>query len=159
MARDPVTGDKELRVALRMLGQGLRPTDIDRAMAVASSPMTKEAKERARKHRQPGKRPKGGHLDEGIVFLRDRSKNSRRSREYVIGAINRARWLIHLVEFGTARHFQPRRFGGIWHPGARPFPFMRPAYDNNADDVLPLFGREIWKRVSEIAQSVPKRRR
>lgn len=157
--RDPVTGDKELVQALRILGRGLRATDLDRAMTVAARPMLNEAKERAKKHRQPGKRPKGGHLDEGLVFIRDRSKNSSKTREFVIGGINRARYLIPWLERGTARHWQPRRFGGIWHPGARPFPFMRPAFDGNDEKVLPLFSNEIWKRVQQIAMTLPKGRR
>lgn len=157
--RDPVTGDKELVQALRILGQGLRATDLDRAMTAAANPMLTEAKAGARKHRQPGRRPKGGHLDEGIVFLRDRSRNTNKRREFMIGGINRARSILHLVEFGTSRHWQPRRFGGIWHPGARPFPFMRPAFDGNDVKVLPIFSNEIWKRVQQIAMTLPKGRR
>lgn len=35
----------------------------------------------------------------------------------------------HLVEYGTAPHWQPNRFGGIMHPGAQPKPHVRPAYE------------------------------
>lgn len=53
---------------------------------------------------------------------------------------NKVAWYAHLVEFGTARHWiKPRSrkslfIAGLFkevidHPGARPKPFMRPAFD------------------------------
>lgn len=144
-----VTGDKELVAALKVLGRGLPNSAVDRSMKNAAAPMLKDAVARARKHRQPGRRPKGGHLDEGLVFRR-RKESTRHFRRFVIGATNRARKIAHLVEHGTAPHWQPRRFGGIMHPGARPFPFMRPAYDSHAHDITELFGRDIWKQFERL---------
>lgn len=57
-------------------------------------------------------------------------------------ATGRHRSIAHLVEYGTKAHIiRPRKgkflyFGGrfltqIQHPGARPYPFMRPALDKN----------------------------
>lgn len=53
---------------------------------------------------------------------------------------NKVAWYAHLVEFGTARHWiKPKSrkslfIAGLFkeaidHPGARPKPFMRPAFD------------------------------
>lgn len=141
-----VTGDKELVQALRALGKGLPVSAIDSSMTAASKPMLDEAVENARAHRQSGARPKGGHVDEGLVFRKRRESTSKR-RNYVIGAVNRARYILHLLEFGTRPHWQPRRFGGIMHPGARPFPVIRPSYENHADKTIERFGKEIWRHV------------
>lgn len=153
-----VTGDKELALALRALGKGLPGTSIDSAMKSAADPMLTDAISRARIHRQPGRRPKGGHLDEGIVF-RKKKGATRRRRDYVIGGIKRARYLMSFLEFGTAPHFQPRRFGGIMHPGARPFPFMRPAFDAHSDDITGRFGHEIWRHIALMAVAFNKGRK
>lgn len=152
-----VKGDRELAAALRILGRGLPPSVIDRSAEVASKPMLDDAVARARKHRQPGRRPRGGHLDEGIVFRR-KKKQSRGRRSFVMGAINRALRILHLVEFGTRPHFQPRRFGGIMHPGARPFPIMRPAMDAHGERIPENFGREVWKHIERLVMSLNRTR-
>jgi hypothetical protein len=59
----------------------------------------------------------------------------------------RARKIAHLVEFGTAPHWQPRWRGGWMHPGARPKPFIRPAYDAKAGDAVRIISREIWSGI------------
>jgi hypothetical protein len=41
----------------------------------------------------------------------------------------------HLVEFPVRPHWQPRRFGGIMHPGHPGYPFMRPAIDYTREPV------------------------
>jgi len=155
---DPVSGDRELVAALRILGRGLPPSALDRAMTKAATPMLADAREKAKQHRQPGRRPKGGHLDEGLVLRRNK-KSSAQRREFIIGGINRARFLIPWLEYGTAPHFQPRRFGGIMHPGARAFPFMRPAYETNKDDVRPIFAHEIMQTLQAMIMKLPKGRR
>jgi len=47
----------------------------------------------------------------------------------------------HLVEFGTAPHLQPRR--GIFHPGARPKPAARPAFEATKAEVMKILGDEM----------------
>jgi HK97 gp10 family phage protein len=78
--------------------------------------------------------------------LRDSIRISMRSRlkagwlNINIKAGNGEAWYAHLVEFGTARHWiKPKNrkslfFAGLAkelvdHPGAKPKPFMRPAFD------------------------------
>lgn len=151
-----VSGDKELIAALQLLARGVPGPMIDKAAAAAAQPMLNSATEVARTHRQKGRRPKGGHLDEGIAFRKAGSRG--RVRTYLIGGVNRARRLMHLLEFGTAPHFQPRRFGGIFHPGARKFPFMRPALDQHGGEVPQLFGRAIWNDIRLLIAALPKRR-
>lgn len=147
--RSAVTGDKELVAALRVLGRGMPASTIDRAATRASKPMVDDAVQRARSHRQPGRRPKGGHIDETIKFLR-RKESSRKHRQFVFGATGPRKSILTWLEFGTLPHFQPRRFGGIFHPGARRFPVLRPAFDAHSDGVTENFGREYLKELTRM---------
>ena len=58
----------------------------------------------------------------------------------------------HLIEFGTAPHYQPNR--GIMHPGTRPQPWLTPAYFQTRDEVVRRFGSkfgpEIEKRAAKL---------
>lgn len=49
----------------------------------------------------------------------------------------------HLVEFGTAPHWQPNRGGGQMHPGAQAKPFMRPAYEATKDEIVRQTGEAV----------------
>lgn len=53
----------------------------------------------------------------------------------------------HLVEFGTAPHWQPNRFGGTMHPGARAKPFMRPAYDMTKAQIVTRAGQSLIQAI------------
>lgn len=53
----------------------------------------------------------------------------------------------HLVEFGTAPHYQPNRNGGQWHPGARPYPFMRPAYEETKNEIVEEAARSLAQSI------------
>ena len=82
---------------------------------------------------------KHGDLRSSIrVSMRTSSKTGTVRAQIKAG--NKKAWYAHLVEFGTARHWiKPKSrkslfFAGlakevIDHPGARPKPFMRPAFD------------------------------
>lgn len=47
----------------------------------------------------------------------------------------------HLLEFGTAPHWQPRR--QRMHPGAQPFPHWRPAFEMTKGQVVARLGRSL----------------
>lgn len=55
----------------------------------------------------------------------------------------------HLLEFGTAPHYQPNR--GVMHPGSRPQPFMTPAYYSTRDEVVKRFGQKIGPEMEKRA--------
>ncbi len=150
-----VTGDKELVANLRALARGIPPSVIDRSATAAMKPMTDDAVAAARAHRQPGRRPNGGHLDEGIAFKKTKG-GSRRNRSYVLGAMNRARNILHLLEFGVAPHVQPIRLKGGVHPGHQAFPIMRPAFDANSDGVAQTFGDGIIDYIESAASRMKK---
>lgn len=55
----------------------------------------------------------------------------------------------HLLEFGTAPHYQPGR--GVMHPGTRPRPFLGPAYYQTRDEVVRRFGAKIGPEMEKRA--------
>jgi hypothetical protein len=150
-----VTGDKELVANLRALAKGIPAGVIDKAAAKAMKPMTDEAVSIARAHRQPGPRPKGGHLDEGIAFRKSKKQTSKK-RSYALGAIGRARKILTLLEFGVAPHVQPIRLHGGVHPGHQAFPIMRPAYDSHSDEVPREFGVDIGQYLQSRISKMKK---
>lgn len=164
--KNSVVGDRELAMALRELAQGVSVSDVDKAAKVSMDPMKDDAKARARRYRNragkypgfPDPRPGRMHVDQGIVFGRE--KNSTRTRRrYVLGGKGRARKLLHLLEFGTLPHFQKFFRGGFHHPGAQPKPVMTPAYESHADDIETLFGKQLWRVLSAKVLSLGRKRR
>lgn len=166
-----VTGDKELAAALRELAKGPSPQEIDAAAISSMQPMLSKTKARFRRTRDfAGKYPgfpdpkvprNGGHIDEGIV-VRKNKVTSKGKRSYRLGATRRSRFLLHLVEFGTAPHFQPRFRGGWQHPGARATPVLIPTFDEEKSAVPAAFGQKIWTsmsaKISRLKKS-PRRRK
>lgn len=63
----------------------------------------------------------------------------------------------HLVEFGTAPHWQPNRFGGIMHPGARPKPWLRPAYEQNVTLAANAYFLEMKREIEQAAKRIAGR--
>lgn len=58
----------------------------------------------------------------------------------------------HLLEFGTAPHYQPKR--GVVHPGASPMPFLTPAYFATRDEVVKRFGAKIGPEMEKRASKL-----
>lgn len=81
---------------------------------------------------------RAGELQRSIkITLRANKSGAVRAQ---LKAGNKVAWYAHLVEFGTARHWIKPKIrkslfvAGLFkevidHPGAKPKPFMRPAYD------------------------------
>jgi hypothetical protein len=171
LKRSGVTGDKELAAALRELAKGPTVREIDQAAAVAMAPMLEKTKSRFQALRnyigkwpgfpQPSANPPGGHVDEGIVF-RKSGKQGAKKRYFRLGATRRARFLLHLLEYGVASHWQPRFRGGWLHPGAKAHPSLTPSYDEEKSKVPETFGRIIGQnmaaKISRLKKG-PRRRR
>lgn len=164
-----VTGDKELVAALRELGKGPTSAEVDRAALQSMEPMRTKTATKLRSNRNyDGKYPGfpqprvprvGGHVDEGIVVRK--SKSGSKQKVYKLGATRRARYLLHLLEFGTAPHFQPKFRGGFMHPGARAEPVLIPTFDEERGQVPKTFGQIIWSTMSAKIGRLkkPQRRR
>lgn len=169
MARRPrqsgVTGSREVVAALRELASGIDIPAIDAAAVQSLEPMLESTVSKVRQNRNyPGKYPgfpdpstprKGGFVDKNIVIRKDGGSKTKRS--YRISAKGRARYIIHLLEFGTAPHFQPNFKGGFAHPGASPRPAMVPSYEEHKDDVPSRFGQAIWQSLSAKASKLNKK--
>jgi hypothetical protein len=171
--RSGVTGDKELVAALRELAKGPTAAEVDSAAIEAMQPMLQKTRTRVKNNRnyvgkwlpktfwtQPRVPRRGGHVDEGIVVRKIRVAGQKRA--YRLGATRRSRYLLHLLEFGTAPHFQPNFHGGFMHPGARAFPALLPSFDEERRNVPPTFGRLIWSKMSAKMgrmKKAPRRRK
>ena len=64
----------------------------------------------------------------------------------------------HLVEFGTAPHINGGIFAGSKHPGTRPQPFMRPAWDAMQDVALARITDELRGQIMRAASRQAKRK-
>lgn len=76
----------------------------------------------------------------------DFEKNGRRPSKYA-----------HLIEFGTAPHYQPKR--GVTHPGSRAMPFLEPAYDANKEKVVKRYGEKIGPALEKRAKQIAAKSR
>jgi hypothetical protein len=131
-----IRGNKQLAANLRRMTT-IPKREIDPIMQDALEPMRTDTVQNALVLRQTGTSPGGGHLDQGVVSVPVK-ESSRTRTTWWVSFVRRARKIAHLVEFGTAPHEQPRR--GIMHPGARPKPFFRPAFEGNKGVALSRLG-------------------
>lgn len=160
-----VTGDRDVVAALMELAKGPTPGEIDRAAIASLKPMQNATKARVKQNRNyegkyPGfPQPTHGRdlVDRGIVTRRVGSAGKKRG--YRMGATGRARSVLHLLEWGTAPHFQPHFKGGFMHPGARPKPAMVPSYEEGKGDVADLFGRALWVHIHAKALALGRKSR
>lgn len=143
-ARGRVTGDREIIANMRRAYDSVGGPALDEMIVTSLEPMKQETQANALKHRQPHN-PPGGHLDQGVIIAK-REQRGRLYRVYWVSFTRRARKLAHLVEFGTAPHRQPNR--GIFHPGARAFPFFRPAFEATKDEAVSTVSRSVWQRIA-----------
>lgn len=144
MAKGSVTGDKEIIANMRRIRTAIGGRAMDEDCLESLEPMRQDTEDNARRHRQTGYTPPGGHLDENVVKRKTESRGSLK-REYWISFRRRGKKLAHLLEYGTAPHYQPKR--RIMHPGARAFPFFRPAFEANKDAVAEDIGNAVWRRI------------
>ncbi len=98
------------------------------------------------------------------VRVTTRSKGGRVTASVKIG--NKKTWYAHMVEFGTRAHkITPKdgkalRIAGYIvadadHPGARPRPYARPAFDAKAQAAIQAVGRQIRKRLTAEGINIP----
>ena len=140
MAYLKIRGQAAMRAKMRNASRLGKLPQIDVAMRNALEPMREMTQNNALALRDIGT-PIGGHLDQGVVSAKVKSKSAGQ-REWWVSFKNRARKIAHLVEFGTSPHDQPRR--GIRHPGARPKPFFTTAFESTKGDTLTRLGRGLW---------------
>lgn len=151
----PVRGDKETARALRALSQqvgvplaatsrfALQPT-LKTARSNAKSLPLKESTGTLAASLTIKQKPRTSKLNPTFQvgpdsgFQRDTQFGSRRPVRYA-----------HLIEFGTAPHYQPGR--GVVHPGSAPHPFLTPAYFATREQVVERFGKKIGPEMEKRA--------
>lgn len=144
-AKGKVTGDAEIIANIRRAYQSVGGRYLDDTLKNSLAPMREQTEINARLRRQMGYSPPGGHLDQGVV-IRKTEASGLYHRIYWVSFAKRARKIAHLVEFGTAPHYQPLR--RMMHPGAQPYPFFRPAFESTKHEVVDEVGIQVWNRIN-----------
>lgn len=143
--RSEVRGGREIAAALRSMSRAITPAQVDRAHRAALAPMQTSA----RAHFAANGSFKTGVLPSEFVVVKTGEF------EHKLGCIGMAARLMHIVEFGSAPHFQPGR--GTWHPGAEPKPAFRPAFEETREDALRVAGKSYGDELSRIAAALRRR--
>lgn len=152
MARSSVTGGPELRAALKALRSALS-APLNEASKRAMEPMAEEAKALLKRNGSV----QSGRLYRIITVVRNRKRSSALRPVYEVGpdGSDPAYREAHLVEFGTAPHFQPEL--NRMHPGARPKPFMRSAFEQNKEGAVKIFADTIGPAIEKQADRLARR--
>lgn len=157
MAEIHVSGLADLQKALDQLPVKIERNIMRGAMRAGSKVMAEEAKQQV-------------PVDSGD--LRNSIKVTTRARRGQVSATVRAgdkkAFYAHMVEFGTAAHLIPKPsrkksserialfFGGkvvskVQHPGTRPQPFMRPAFDKSTQAAIAAMAEYVRTRLAKEA--------
>jgi len=157
VARSIIQGDAALQAALRNIPVKTN-RGLDTVVAQSMEPMRARTEANALRLRQPGKQPKGGHLDQGIVIKKVAASGTT-SRTFWLAFAKRARYIAHLVEFGSRPHeILPKKASllhFLWkgqeifatrvrHGGAKRTPFAVPAFESTKGEVVNEVGRRTW---------------
>ena len=151
----PVRGARETASALRKLSQYVS-VPLNSASRFALAPALSAAKSNAKA--LPSEE-KTGTLAASLTIKRDPKSPKLNPKHRVGPASNYERdtqygkrrpvKYAHLLEFGTAPHYQPGR--GVTHPGSRAEPFLTPAYLSTREEVVQRFGKRIGPEMEKRA--------
>jgi HK97 gp10 family phage protein len=154
-ARINIRGAAELAAAFRSLGRN--PTQVARRKARQAA--GKIISEAAKANLVGNDSVVTGALVQSMGV----AENTRRANSTLIGSragkfkkMSPSSYA-HFVEFGTAPHWQPNRFGGIMHPGARPKPFLRPAFEEHITDVAAAYFQAMKVEIEQAAARISSR--
>lgn len=160
----PVRGDRETARALRELSKQVA-VPLASTSRFALQPTLKAAKSNAKG--LPLKESTGTLAESLVIKQKPRTSkvnptfqvgpDASMQRSTKFGSRRPVRYA-HLIEFGTAPHYQPGR--GVVHPGSAPHPFMTPAYFATREEVVKRFGQKIGpemeKRAAKLAAKKAK---
>lgn len=120
-----IEGLSDLDAALKDLGDGVERRVLAKAVAAGGEVLLEGAQRRAPRSR--GTLPEGHkHMADTLVVQNHKTQAG--EFRSVIGSVEKGS-LLHLVEFGTAPHFQPKLHRQ--HPGTQAQPFLRPTIDED----------------------------
>lgn len=143
MAMKPlrVEGARQTELNLMQLSRGMAGTAVSASMRKGVNALKKGAEGRYRQIRDPETAP-GKHVDQNLAIERQKGR-SRLDPSYKMGGKvgTRSASVLHLIENGTAPHYQPKR--GIMHPGARPNPIMEHTFRSDGPRVIELVATDL----------------
>jgi HK97 gp10 family phage protein len=143
-----VTGYKEAARALRQLGR-LATKPVGEASKAALTPILKESKDNLKAN---------DSYHRGILYRSMQIRRLKASAAQIVWAVTatgKGVGIAHLVEFGTEAHWQPKR--NWMHPGARPFPFLTPAFHENDHLAIQIFGKAYGQALEAQAARLASR--
>lgn len=143
-----VTGHRQTAAAIRKLAKFPR-AKVGQASRKALQPMLAATKANLRANKS---------YSRGVLYrsMRIRAlKSTSAMSQWVIAATGRGIAIAHLVEGGTAPHWQPKR--GRMHPGARAKPFLEPAYFAHDDQVVRIMTNELGMGLIAYANQIAYR--
>tara|TARA_Y100001963_G_scaffold63430_1_gene88368 strand:+ start:5405 stop:5884 length:480 start_codon:yes stop_codon:yes gene_type:complete len=152
-----LNGTKELEALLSKLPDKMGAKVLKKSMREATKPMVKAAKALVP--------VKTGKLKKSIK-VKDSRKKVKGNHAVLFGTLKSTPYA-HLVELGTQRHVitpESSRFLKIFgtytkevvHPGTRPRPFLRPAFDREKGNWFKLLGKSVYKNIDKEVKKMRK---
>ncbi len=132
------------RVAKRAMTKALEPV---KAAAIAAAPVSSDDR----------------HMADGITIASKLTRNQARKAEregkhLTLMFVGPRSPHAHLVEFGTAQRFRKReKWAGKSTGAMPPQPFMRPAWDENRDQVLEILMAELRVELDKAVARAARR--
>lgn len=152
-----VAGFKELEDALRQLPEEIAGKVLRQALRTAATPMAEDAASRAPRSDDPGPY---GHMADSIKVrllkaaggITDRLEEGDAREATGVGGEDLE---VHLWIGPDRKHFYGffGEFGTV-HQSERPF--MRPAFDRNAEGVISTLQVALWKGIERAAKKLAK---
>lgn len=160
---------RELEKLMQEVGPKLAKKGLKKALRESAKPIIKDAR---------GKVPTRSKALKKSLGQKVRTNNRRGVGYSIVGA--RSKWTTyqgnkvnpayyaHLVEFGTRRHLispksekgsvgtlrvgQSFVKGAVQHPGSRPRPFLRPAWDRNRRRAMITMGNVLGRELTRVVK-------
>lgn len=143
MIKTKMTGMKELDKKMKQLSRSAGKAVLRKTLREAAVPLVEAAQANAPKDT--------GGLRESISISTRLNKAQKRLEKKAGGKssvemyVGSSSPLAHLIEFGTAPRINGGKYAGSKHPGTRPQPFLRPAFDATVNQIIEI----IKKRIAE----------
>lgn len=155
MADQTIVGGRELDAMLQSLPVKVERNILRAALRAGAAVFREEAKAKA---------PVDSGALRRSIKVSTNSKKGRVTAKLKVGG--KLAPHAHLVEYGTKPHqIKAKKGGGLTvgggvvfsvdHPGAKPHPFMRPAFDAKPPAAIQAVGQKIRERLTKEGLNVP----
>lgn len=136
-----VTGARQTEQNLMQLSRGMAGQAVTASMRKGVTALRKGAAARYATIRDP-ETANGKHVDQNLAIEKIKGRTRLDPAYKMGGAVGtRSASVLHLIENGTAPHFQPKR--GIMHPGARANPIMETTFRADGKKVIGIVADDL----------------